>query len=105
MLQLGGEEDVTAHQQPGLLAALEIARAQMHVEEMNNLPRCDLQIAADAAAGLAGRSGKVVDPNLLYRKAAEHHVAVHRATQLARLTDAMIVVTCRVSQILRLVLF
>src|ERR1700757_1936946 len=76
----------------------------MDVEEMDDFPRRDFQVTAHAAAGLAARSSKIVNPDFTHRKAAEHDVAINGAAKLARLTNA-IVITGRVRQILRLVLF
>src|SRR5438270_1319136 len=103
MLQVRRKQHVTAHQQPRLLAPFDIAGPQMNVENVDNLARCDLYIAADTAALLTPRSSQVIDGNFLHRKPAEQHVAVCRAAQLARLTDAELI-AYSVRQILRLIL-
>src|SRR5438270_7856078 len=71
---------------------------------MQDLSGSNLQIATNAAAGFASRSRKVIDSDFAHGKAAEDHVAIHGATQLAGLTNA-IVIACGVRQVLRLVLF
>ena len=76
----------------------------MDVEEMNNLSRRDFQVAADATAGLAARGCQIVNANFLYRKAAQHHVAIHRTAQLARFANA-IVITGGIGKKLCLILF
>src|SRR6185312_5383562 len=52
VLELGRQQNLTAHQQTGLLATLNVSRAQMNVEEMDDSSRSDFQITANTAAGL-----------------------------------------------------
>src|ERR1041385_4344823 len=68
VLELGRQQDLPAHQQTCLLAALHISRAQMNVEEMHDLARSDFQIAADTATGFTARRGEVVNADFTHGK-------------------------------------
>src|SRR5262249_22983246 len=87
----------------GLLSPLQIAGAQMNIEDVHNLSRRHLQIAADTPATLPARSRQLVDLDLLDRQPAQHDVAVGRAAQLARFADTKLEAN-GIGQVLRLVL-
>src|SRR5215831_1913922 len=103
VFQARGHKDLAAYQHMRLFAALQITGAQMDVEEMDNLARSHLDIAADATARLAPGCGEIVDFRLPEWKAAQDNVAVGGAAQLTGFTDAELEAN-RVRQILCLVL-
>jgi hypothetical protein len=75
----------------------------VNVEEMNDFSRRNFKVATDTATGFTPGSRKIVNANFAHGETAENDVAVDGATQLSRLTNA-IVVTDGVSKVLRLVL-
>src|ERR1051326_619549 len=86
-----------------LLAALQIARAEMDIEDVNQFSRRDFQITANAAPLFPPGRCKVIGLHIFNGKAAEHHISVSSPTQLAGFAD-VVSITYRVRQIFGLVL-
>src|SRR5262245_42259286 len=79
VFQVWGHQQFAAHQHVRLPPPLQVPGPQMDVEDMDDFPRHNFNVATDAPARLAARGGEIVDLRLLYGKAAEHDVAVSGA--------------------------
>ncbi len=104
MFQRRRQDHLATHEYMRLFAPLQVSRAEVNVEDMNDLAVCNLHIATDAAARFATRRRKIVDLHLLYGKTAQHYVTVGGATKLARLANAKLE-PYGIRQVLRLILF
>lgn len=72
-----------------LLAALQIAGAEMNIEDVNQFSRRDFQITANTAALFPAGRRKVIRFHISDGKAADQHISVSSTAQLAGFSNVI----------------